>query len=411
MTDALADQALVPETEDRLRRSRFPAGAALSFEDIELAGHEHVLDALREAEPVTWAPAIGGWFITGREAARSVLSPRSTTTVEVNENLVRASLGKMMLTVDFDEHHVLRKPFEQPFKLASVADTFGSVISDEADALIDGFLPDGAGEFGSIFAAPFAVRMAGRMLGLSFEDTEQIDRMYAAFAAAMVYDGNPEPLQHADAARTELNEILLRQIRDARVAPNSSITSQVANAPDGLDDDEIAAQLRVIMFGAVETIQASLMNTLLLLFEHPESLARVLADHELIPGAVEEAIRLIPPVAFIERWTSESTAVGDVDVPQGEFIGISVVAANRDPETFADPLRFDIERENAARALSFSFGIHACLGVHLARLETSIALSRIFERLPEMSLYSYEPPSGFAFRRPPTLHLSWATSG
>ncbi|MBI1350272.1 MAG: cytochrome P450 [Actinomycetales bacterium] len=407
MTDMLMRQTIVDEEADAERRKRFPIGAKLEFDDLQEAGRESALDQLRAAEPVSWVPALGGWLVTSRAAARTVLSPRTDVTVEVAENLVRASLGRMMLTTDADEHARLRRPFERPFKLSTVRSTFGEVIVEEADSLLAAMTSIGTAELGESFAAPFAVRMAGRMLGLSLGETAEIDRIYAAFAAAMVYDGNPEPQRDADRARAELDAILHAELDRCRRHPEDSITSQVVADPEGLTDEEIVAQLRVIMFGAVETIQASVMNTLLLLFQHPGQFAEVSSDPSLIGGAADEAIRLVPPVAFVERWTSTPLEVDGVVIPAGEFVGISVLAANRDPATFPDPTSFDMRRSNAARALSFAFGIHACLGVHLAKIETATALERMFMQLPDLRLIDHDPPSGFAFRRPARLTVSW----
>ena len=87
---------------------------------------------------------------------------------------------------------------------------------------------------------------------------------------------------------------------------------------------------------------------------------------------------------------------------------MSVLSANRDPAVFDQPLHFDIRRQNARRHLSFSFGEHFCLGAHLARLELRAALERLID-LPDLRLVSVEEPAGFAFRRPPVLHLAWQT--
>jgi cytochrome P450 len=383
---------------DEARRARFPAGAALTFAAMEQAGCEPELDALREAEPVSWVPAIGGWLVTSRAAAREVLRNPSAT-VEAQENLVRASLGVMMLTRDGDEHARLRKPFEPPFKLAAVEQTFADVIRGEATSLLDGLTEAGGGELGEEFAAPFAVRMAGRLLGISLADTRQVSEFYAAFAAAMVYDGNPEPQRLADRARADLNQILHRELDRSRHQASRSITSLVASSAAGITDAEIVAQLRVIMFGAIETIQASIMNTLLLLLQHPDQLTAVREDASLLTAAGEEARRLIPPVSFAERWTRQPVQAGGVTIPADEFIGVSILAANRDPETFADPATFDIRRTNSSRALGFSFGPHTCLGLHVARLETRIALEQVLARLPGLRLTGHEPPE--RLRLPP----------
>lgn len=404
----LVEQSAIDDATDQARRAAWPAGAAITFEDLEAAGREGALDALRAAEPVSWVPALGGWLVTTWHGARQVLASRSAT-VEAQQNLVRASLGLMMLTTDNEEHLRLRKPFNAPFKHGNAAHAFAGVIDAEAARLLDVIAPAGEAEIGEAFAAPFAVRMAGRLLGISLADIDRVNGFYSAFAAAMVYDGDPEPQRLADQARAELNAILHAEVEQTRRQRDHSITSVVANSDVDLSDDEIVAQLRVIMFGAIETIQASIMNTLLLLLQDPGQLDAARGDADLLAAAGEEACRLIPPVSFVERWTREPLTIDGVVIPANEFVGVSVVAANRDPAVFDDPTRFDIARPNASRALTFSAGPHTCLGLHVARLETSGALAAIVERLPNLRLVAHEPPSGFAFRRPASLRISWDT--
>ncbi len=407
----LLQQAEVDAGTDADRRERFPAGAEITFADLEDAGGEAALDRLRDAEPVSWLPALGGWFVTGHAQAREALSPRAATTVEAEQNLVRASLGRMMLTSDSDEHTRMRAPFERPFRMREATELFGAAIAETAAALTDAIAPAGECELGADFAAPFAIGMAGRMLGLSLGDAARIDAFYDAFAGAMSYDGNPEPQRLADAARAELDAILHTELGRCRSTPDASVTSQVANDPRaGLTDPEIAAQLRVIMFGAIETIQGAVMNTMLLLLRNPDALAAATADSAVLTGAVDEALRMIPPVAFMERWARAPVEIGGVAIGAGEFVGVSVIAANRDPAVFADPLRFDVTRRNARHALSFSFGEHHCVGAHLARLETVTAVERLLAALPGLELVEVDEPSGFAFRRPQRLQLAWAPS-
>ena len=398
---------MVSGEENTERQRRFPLGAALTIADLEEPGREQLIDRLRTREPVTWVPALNGWLVTGHQAARWALG-RAGLKVEAHENLVRASLGPMMLTADGPDHVRMRRPFDGPFKINAVQAAFASTIRRVADDIIDGFAPGGAAEFGRAFAVPFAVRMAGEMLGLRL-DIGQINGFYAAFARAMVYDGDPRPLRLAETARDKLNAILAGELEHSRREASDSITSAVAHMPDGLDDTEIIAQLRVILFGAVETVQASLMSTLLLLLQNPGALAAVTEDSSLLAGAGDEARRLIPPVNFIERWTGRPTAIASVEIPAGEFVGVSVLGANRDPGTFGEPQKFDIWRANNNRALSFSFGPHSCLGLNLARLENSIALERVLRRLPGLTVTGYDEPSGFVFRRPATLGLRWST--
>ncbi len=406
-------QADVAEQVDAARREQYPRGAALTLDDLTLAGREHVLDEVREHEPVTWMPALGGWLVTSRDAARAVLSPAAAMTVEVEQNMVRNSLGPMMLTSDGESHDAQRRPFEAPFRNRDIELRYGERIAALAHRLIDELGPGAAvGEpfdLGAHFASPFAVLMAGELLGLSLHDTERIDGFYADFANAMEYSGDPEPMRRADAARAELTALLLDELAAARRAPGHSLASHVANdASHGLSDDELAAQLRVVLFGAIETIQASVMNTLYVLAEHPDQEAAARDDRSLLAGAQEEARRLIPPVSFIERWTAEPVTIAGVEVPAHEFVGVSVLAANRDPAHFDDPLRFDLTRPNASRSLSFSFGVHACLGLHLARAQTTGAITALWDRLGRLHVVDAAEPQGFAFRKPAVMRVAAA---
>ena len=394
---SVLEQAVVSESEDARRREAFPAGAAVTLEDLEQAGREHVLDDLREREPVTWLPVLGGWLITAREPARQILLPKSGATVEAEQNMVRASLGRMMLTVDGEEHERYRRPFEVPFRAREAERLFAESIRAYARELIRGIdraaLSTSGVELTEAFAAPFAVGIAAQVIGLPLDDVRKIDGFYTAFAAAMEYTGDPEPLERAEAARAELTALLLEG--QSRVVEVSDLTP-----------DEVAAQLRVVMFGAIETIQASVLTTLMLLLQHPDSMAQVQADRSLLPGAVDEAIRWMPPVAFTERWTLQAVTLAGVAIGAREFVGVSVIAANRDPSVFEDPLRFDIHRANARHGLSFSSGEHHCLGVHLARMQTVIALEEMLDAWPSIELVSVTQPSGFAFRRPADMVVS-----
>lgn len=404
-------QVDVAEQVDAARREQFPRGAALTLDDLTLAGREHLLDEVREHEPVTWMPALSGWLVTSRDAAREVLSPTAPMTVEVEQNMVRNSLGPMMLTSDGDSHSAQRRPFEAPFRNRDIEQRYGERIAALSHRLIDELGPGAAAgepfDLGAHFASPFAVLMAGELLGLSLTDTERIDGFYSDFAGAMEYSGDPEPMRRADAARAELTALLLDELAVARRSPGHSLTSQVANDDShGLSDDELAAQLRVVLFGAIETIQASVMNTLYLLAEHPDQEAAAMDDRSLLAGAQEEARRLIPPVSFIERWTAAPVTIAGVELPAREFVGVSVLAANRDPAHFADPLRFDIARSNASRSLSFSFGVHACLGLHLARAQTTGAIMALWNRLGRLRVVDSATPEGFAFRKPAIMRVA-----
>jgi cytochrome P450 len=406
--EGLVPQIVVDDAEEAARRTRFPLGSAIEFADLELDSRVGALDALRAAEPISWVPALGGWLVTSHALARELLSRRDEFTVWAEPNLVRASLGVMMLSTDGEQHARQRSPFEQPFGVRPVRERFAGPVRRRVGALLGGLGPRGSCELVEEFAAPFAIGVAGDVLGLSLDDVARVQGFYEAFAGAMVYDGDPEPQRRADAARDELNAILLAEIARSRSQPDNSVTSAVANDPErGLSDDEIAAQLRVILFGAIETVESTLANAVLLLLQNPGELASVRSDPDLMGNAIEEGMRLIPPVAFIERWSATACDLGGVSLGAGEFLGVSTVAANRDPAVFPDPARFDVRRGNARHHLTLSHGHHHCLGFNLGRMQCQVALTALFERLPGLEIVHAPEPTGFAFRRPATLELRW----
>jgi cytochrome P450 len=150
-------------------------------------------------------------------------------------------------------------------------------------------------------------------------------------------------------------------------------------------------------------------NAVVHLLAHPDQRARVEAEPALLASAVEESLRLEPAAAVLDRYATRDVELGGAAIRRGDLVRISVTAANRDPETFPDPDRFDVERPNAARHLAFARGPHVCIGMHLARLEAHTAVGRLFARLPGLRLDPDHPaaPRGLVFRKPPELRVLW----
>lgn len=394
--------ARISPEEARRRRDDFPAGRLIDFDTLERAGGEEVLDAVRESEPITWADPLGHWLVTGYELAREALRPRTPLTVDADCNVVRSALGECMLTVDGDEQRRMRTPFEEPFRMREVEPLYGAVIDGVADALIESFVGDGSCELGAAFAAPFAITVAGRIVGIDTREVVRIDHAYRAFAQAMTFAGDAPAQAAAAEARAMIDGLVM-----TGTSLGEGITAQAAAGPEALDEAEILAQMRVILFGAIETVQASILNTMYLLSRHPREFERVRGDQTLIGAAVLEALRLIPPVTILERWAAKPLTLGDVELAEGERIDISVIAANRDPGVFEDPTRFDLDRPNSRRGLAFAFGAHHCIGMHLAILETTRAIAVLLARLPNLRVRETEAPAGYSFRRSRHIVVGW----
>ena len=243
----LLPQVEVDAAEDAARRERFPVGAAIEFADLEAAGGERALDRLREAEPVSWLPALGGWLVTGHAAARAALSPRTATTVEAEPNLVRASLGRMMLTSDGGEHTRMRAPFERPFRMRDSGDLFGAAVAEAAADLARRARAGRRVRARRAFAAPFAIRDGrphpGPLAGRRRAHRRVLQRLRGrdeSTTATPSPSGSPTPPAPSSTPSCHAE---LRRSRAGRRGIGDGVGRERPGA--GLTDAEIAAQLRV----------------------------------------------------------------------------------------------------------------------------------------------------------------------
>jgi cytochrome P450 len=163
--------------------------------------------------------------------------------------------------------------------------------------------------------------------------------------------------------------------------------------------------LLLLLPAGAETTYRSSGNLLFGLLSHPDQLAAVRADRGLVPQAIEEALRWETPLLTIAREATQDLELGGVSIPAGGFVAVSLGAANRDPERYAEPDAFDVFRL-ARPHMSFGDGAHRCLGMHLARMETRVLLNAVLDRLPDLRLdpTAQDPHiHGMIFRSPPNL--------
>jgi len=184
--------------------------------------------------------------------------------------------------------------------------------------------------------------------------------------------------------------------------------SQIIRASEGaeggpLTHGELMATAGLVLAAGFETTVNLLGNGIRMLLDTPEHLETLVARPELWPTAVEEILRLDSPVQLGARIAAKDTDVAGSTVRSGEAVILYLAGANRDPKVFTDPNRFDIERENAGKHLSFSGGRHFCLGAALARAEGEVGLRTFFERFPDARL------AGTGSRRETRVLRGWAS--
>jgi cytochrome P450 len=370
----------------------FPIGASATIEELEADPHP-LLARLRAAEPVSWLPALGGWLVTRRDLALVAMRDSETFTVDDPRFSTGQVVGRSMLTSDGDEHTRQRAPFARPFRLDAVRERFTSVVAEEAERLIDELEPAGRAELRRSLAGPLAAHTMMVALGLEDVGVEVMLGWYDAIvdATSGLSAGRPVPDEAARAA-----------------AELRSRTEDVVS-DDALSPAEVSSNAAVLLFGGIETTEGMISNALLHLLGNEEQLALVREDRSLLANAIEESLRLEPSAASIDRYATRATELGGASIAAGDLVTISLAAANRDPERFPDPDRFDVKRANAGRELAFAGGPHVCIGMHLARLETHTAVGRLLERLAGLRLDPQRPasPRGLVFRKPRELHVLW----
>jgi cytochrome P450 len=172
-----------------------------------------------------------------------------------------------------------------------------------------------------------------------------------------------------------------------------------------LTDDEIFAFCCLLLPAGAETTYRSSSNLLCGLLTHPDQLAAVRADRDLLPRAIEEGIRWEPPLTGIIRFSLRDVEVEGFSIPKGAVVNLSLASANRDETKFEHPDEFDVFR-STRQHVSFALGPHTCLGMHLARMETAVALTTLLDRLPGLRLDADADDvqiAGVAFRSPRSL--------
>jgi cytochrome P450 len=388
------------------RTASFPIGAAATLEELELDPHP-LLSRLRAREPVSWLPALGAWLVTRRDLALEVMRDSTTFTVDDPSFSTGQVVGPSMLTLDGAEHGRHRDPFAPPFRRDAVQGRFTALVESETERLIDAIEPHGHAELRGSLASPLAARMATHAIGLEHAETATILGWYEAIVDAVTGVAAGQPVTAAGreafaALRSSIEPVLDRD-------PGSSLISAVASQAGALSRAEVVSNAAVLLFGGIETTAGMIANAILHLLANPEQRALVENDRGLLPNAIEESLRLEPAAAVIDRYATRDVTIGNAAIDKGELVTVSIAGANRDPDFFSEPDRFDVRRENARHQLAFASGPHVCIGMHLARLEAYVAVDRLLDRLPRVRLDPDHPtaPRGLVFRKPPALQVVW----
>jgi cytochrome P450 len=317
-------------------------------------------------------------------------------------------LPPSLLSVEPPEHTRYRKTVSSVFTTRAVA-ALRERVEQAAAALIDG-LGDGTDadpvDVVEQYCSKLPVTVIGDILGVPDVDRPRILE-FGELAAPSLDIGLPWPQYlRVEHGLDGFNTWLAQHIQRLRSNPGDDLMSQlIAASEDGtrLNDEELRATAGLVLAAGFETTVNLLGSGIRILLEHPDQLAMLLEQPELWPGAVEEILRLESPVQLSARVAVVDTEVAGQTVKAGKLVILYLAGANRDPEVFVDPHRFDITRDNAGKHLSFSGGRHFCLGAALARAEGEVGLRTFFERYPDAQL------AGAGSRRDTRVLRGWSS--
>lgn len=361
---------------------------------------------LREDDPILWNPDSGQWIISRHADVNRLLRDRRLGRTYLHQ-ATHAEFGRPeppawhapfhdlndagMLDREPPDHTRLRRLVSKAFTPRTV-ESMRERIQTLVDGLIDDF--DGAGEVDLIadFIEPLPVTVIAELLGIPEADRHRL-RPWSADICLMYELNPPDAAAHkAVQASLEFGAYLRDLLADRRRRPGDDLISALAavvDDGDALTEAELIATCVLLLNAGHEASVNGAGNGWWTLFRHPEALARLRAEPELMPSAIEELLRFDTPLSLFERWVLEPIEVEGVTIPRGGEVALLFGSANRDPAAFERPDDLDLARDPNP-SLSFGAGIHYCLGAPLAKLELGIAFATLLRRVPRLELV--EPP-------------------
>jgi cytochrome P450 len=291
-----------------------------------------------------------------------------------------------MLDLEPPDHTRIRRLVSKAFTPRTV-ERLKPYVHGLAGELVDRLVAAGGGDLLSDVAEPLPVAVIAEMLGIPEADRAPL-RPWSADICGM-YELNPsrETAARAVRASVEFSDYLNELIAERRKEPGDDLISGLIAAHDEGDrlteQEMISTAVLLLNAGHEATVNAT-VNGWWALFRNPDQLAALRADHSLVPGAVEELMRYDTPLQLFERWVLDEIEIDGTTIPRGAEIAMLFGSANHDPAVFDRPERLDLRRADNPH-ISFSAGIHYCIGAPLARIELAASMTALLERAPTLA--------------------------
>lgn len=391
---------------------KFPHPASLSPDEPESG--LHALIAGRPVIPAELPDGSTAWLVSGYEQVRQVFTDQRFSRALAaapgrSLNALELSTAGTIVGMDPPEHTRLRKLVVGAFttrRVEGMRPRVAAIVDELIGAFTAGPQPT---DLMANFCLPLPVRVICELLGVPVADVDNFHAWSAMLVGTWEHDTDEVIM-----AGVAVYEYLAELIKSKRRQPGDDLLDALIAARDSgdrLSEEELIVLSGSLLIAGYATIATQISLSLVTLLDHPAELARLRADPSLIPGAVEEMLRYVTiNVLPLARVTTEDVRLGGVTIPADELVLPLSWVANRDPQVFSEPGRFDVGREPASH-LAFGTGPHHCIGAPLARLELQESLRALITQLPGLALAV--PPadltfkSGMALRTLRELLVTW----
>jgi cytochrome P450 len=349
-----------------------------------------IYEAMRAKGPVYYSKTTGLHVITGfEEASTAFKDSRFRAGTMAAQDTAVSALGSpdSLLKLNPPRHTQIRKLVSKAFSARAI-DQMAGWITELAHDLLDDVV--GRQEFDVVrhVAFPLPLRVVTRVMGIPPVDEEQFAEWGLALGNTLEPFIGREQWIAGRKADTAMYGYLQRLVQERRANPGDDMLSALIAATDDdgvrLTDNELLVNCQVIIVAGFGTMVGMISSGMNILVERPDLWQRLTDDRALVPNLVEEVLRLESPIQMTPRHIAEDVDLHGNHIPGGRRALIVEGAANRDPRTFPDPTRIDLERENANKNLAFAGGPHYCLGAALARLQGRIVFDAMLDRMPQV---------------------------
>jgi cytochrome P450 len=346
-----------------------------------------VLEDLRAKAPVAWSTAHGGfWVVTDHEHVVEGLADYGTFSSSSGPAIPANPFGARHIPVAFDppDHALYRKVLNVWFSKAEI-----SRREPQIKEMVEGFVRELAERGSWDFVADLANVSPGAVsLTILGWDPAQRVELLNVMSVSLRNQANPDPKVKEENAQRNVwfREQILREANERRATPREDLMTVLATEPiiggKLLTDEELADMVVLLILAGFHTTSGAFTALMVHMEQHPEVKQQLDQDRDLIPAAIEEIIRIYSPATAHARKVTQDTELGGIEMKQGDWTLFVNMAANHDPEAFPDPETVDLSRDRA-KSMAFGWGVHRCLGLHLARLILRLEVEACLDLIPD----------------------------